>query len=280
MPANALGILFALTAAAVWGSGDFSGGLATRRHSPFQVLALSSLTGIVLLVGCALLWRETLPGAMSVLWSMLAGGAGAVGIAALYRALSMGQAATVAPITAVISAALPVFFGAVTEGLPAPQQMVGIVLAFGGIWLVSQPEQAEHAISQRGLFLAVLAGIGFGCFFILIAQVEDGKVFTPLVIARLVSLAAAALMLRLRGLSFVGPAANPVAIVAGVLDAGGNIFFLLAQQFTRLDIAAVLASLYPASTVILSALLLHERISRSQWIGVVICLGAIVLISL
>lgn len=280
MPYDALGILFALTAAAVWGSGDFSGGLATRRHSPFQVLALSSLTGLVLLVGCALLWRETPPSGMSMLWAVLAGGAGAVGIASLYRALSMAQAATVAPITAVISAALPVFFSAATEGLPAPLQMLGIVLAFGGIWLVSQPEQAEHALSQRGLLLAVLAGLGFGCFFILIAQVEDGKVFTPLVIARLVSLAAALLMARLRRLPILSPAANPTAILAGLLDAGGNIFFLMAQQFTRLDIAAVLASLYPASTVILAALLLHERISRSQGIGVVICLGAIVLISL
>lgn len=280
MPYDILGILFALTSAAVWGSGDFSGGLATRRHSPFQVLTLSSLVGIVLLVGCALLWRETLPGAMSMFWAVLAGGAGAVGIASLYRALSLEQAATVAPITAVISAALPVLFGALTEGLPAPLQILGIMLAFGGIWLVSQPEHAEHAISQRGLGLALLAGVGFGCFFILIAQVEDGKVFTPLVIARLISLLAAASMVRLRGLSFVGPRANPAAILAGVLDAGGNIFFLLAQQFTRLDIAAVLASLYPASTVLLAALILHERISRSQGIGVVICLGAIVLISL
>ena len=280
MPPDALGVLFALTAAAVWGSGDFSGGLATRRHGSFQVLALSSLTGIVILVAGALLWRETMPSGESILWAVLAGGAGAVGIASLYRALSLEQAATVAPLTAVISAALPVFFGVFTEGLLAPAQMLGIVLAFAGIWLVSQPAQVELALSQRGLVLACLAGLGFGCFFVLIAQVEDGKVFTPLVIARLVSLAAAMVMVRLRRLSFITPAANPIAILAGVLDAGGNIFFLLAQQFTRLDIAAVLASLYPASTVILAALLLQEKISRNQWIGVVICLGAVVLISI
>lgn len=280
MPPDALGVLFALTAAAVWGSGDFSGGLATRRHGSFQVLTLSSLTGIVILVVGALLWRETMPSGESILWAVLAGGAGAVGIASLYRALSLEQAATVAPLTAVISAALPVLFGVFTEGLLAPAQMLGIVLAFAGIWLVSQPAQVELALSQRGLVLACLAGLGFGCFFVLIAQVEDGKVFTPLVIARLVSLAAAMVMVRLRRLSFITPAANPVAILAGVLDAGGNIFFLLAQQFTRLDIAAVLASLYPASTVILAALLLQEKISRNQWIGVVICLGAVVLISI
>lgn len=280
MPPDALGVLFALTAAAVWGSGDFSGGLATRRHGSFQVLALSSLTGIVILVAGALLWRESMPSGESILWAVLAGGAGAVGIASLYRALSLEQAATVAPLTAVISAALPVLFGVFTEGLLAPAQMLGIVLAFAGIWLVSQPAQVELALSQRGLVLACLAGLGFGCFFVLIAQVEDGKVFTPLVIARLVSLAAAMVMVRLRRLSFITPAANPIAILAGVLDAGGNIFFLLAQQFTRLDIAAVLASLYPASTVILAALLLQEKISRNQWIGVVICLGAVVLISI
>jgi drug/metabolite transporter (DMT)-like permease len=279
MPPDAIGVLFALTAAAVWGSGDFSGGLATRRHGSFQVLALSSLTGIVILVAGALLWRESMPSSVTIGWAMLAGGAGAVGIASLYRALSLEQAATVAPLTAVVSAALPVFFGVFTEGLLAPTQMLGIVLAFGGIWLVSQPSQVDLALSRRGLVLACLAGFGFGCFFVLIAQVEDGKVFTPLVIARLVSLTAAVVMVRLRRLSFIGPVANPIAILAGVLDAGGNIFFLLAQQFTRLDIAAVLASLYPASTVILAALLLQEKISRNQWIGVVICLGAVVLIS-
>jgi drug/metabolite transporter (DMT)-like permease len=280
MPYDVLGILFALTAAAVWGSGDFSGGLATRRHSQFQVLALSSFTGMVILVGGALLWRETLPSATSLFWAMLAGGAGAVGIASLYRALATEQAAAVAPITAVIGAALPVLFSALVEGLPTLVQVTGFVLAFVGIWLVSQPEYAEQVVSQHGLLLAILAGVGFGSFFILIAQVEDGKIFTPLIIARLVSLAAALLMARLRQLPFLSPTANPTAILAGVLDAGGNIFFLLAQQFTRLDVAAVLSSLYPASTVILAALLLQERISRNQGLGVVICLGAIVLISL
>ncbi len=128
--------------------------------------------------------------------------------------------------------------------------------------------------------LACVAGIGFGSFFILIAQVEAGQVFTPLIMTRLVSLAVGVLMVRVRKLPLISPSANRVAFLAGILDAGGNVFFLLAQQFTRLDVAAVLASLYPASTVILASILLHERVSRSQGLGVVICLGAIVLISI
>ncbi len=151
MPDTLIGILLALTSAVVWGGGDFSGGFASRRHSQFQVLALSSFSGILILLAGALLRGEMLPSAASTFWAVLAGGAGAVGIASLYRALSTEQAATVAPITAVIGAALPVLFSGLTEGLPSSLQVIGFVVAFGGIWLVSQPATTDHAISQHGL---------------------------------------------------------------------------------------------------------------------------------
>ncbi len=273
-----IGIFFALTSAAVWGSGDFSGGLASRRCHPFQVLVMSSLSGMVILVVFAVLWRETLPPAASVFWAALAGLSGAVGVAALYRALSVGNAAAVAPLAAVVSAALPVVFGLFTEGLPGGLRLAGFGLALAGIWLVSRAS-AGGAAGRWGLGLALLAGAGFAGFFILIAQVGPGPVFTPLIVARAVSLGVALLLLAARRLPLPGPGANPVALLAGLLDAGGNVFYMLAQQYTRLDVAVVLASLYPAATVLLARLVLDERVSAGQWLGAGVCLAAIVLIA-
>ena len=279
LSANLLGIFLALTSALVWGSGDFSGGLATRRNHQFHVLALSTLSGIVVLLVFAGLWREALPSLRSDIYAMLAGVCGALGIAALYRALSLGNTAIVAPTAAVIGAALPVGFGILTAGMPAAPRLVGFVLAFLGIWLVSQSSTPRKVVLQRGFALACLAGISFGGFFILIAQVEAGKVFTPLVVSRCMEFATALVLLRLYRMPMPALNSNPTALLAGALDVGGNIFYLLAKQYTRLEVAAVLASLYPVTTVLLANLVLKEKVLPSQWLGVGVCLAAIALIT-
>lgn len=275
-----LGILFALTSAMVWGSGDFSGGLATRRNSQFQVLALSALSGLLLLVLFAALWGEAWPSARGFVWAGLAGAAGALGIAALYRGLSQGNAATVAPTAAVLGAVLPVVFGILLEGWPSLTRLAGFGLAIPGLGLVSMTSSPGGGPARQSFFLAVLAGVGFGGFFILIAQVEPGPVFTPLVVARSVALSIALLLLLARRTPLPALTANPIALLAGLLDAGGNIFYLLARQFTRLDVAAVLSSLYPAATVLLARLLLQETVSRPQALGALLCLLAAALIAL
>ncbi len=283
MPSTILGVFFALTSAVVWGSGDFSGGVATRRGSQYHVLALSALSGIVLLAALAAWQRETWPGPDGWVWAALGGVSGALGIACLYRALSMGHAASVAPTTAVISAALPVVVGALLAGLPAANQMAGFAVAVPGIWLVSASGPAGkggQGVSRPELVLAVLAGLGFGGFFVFIGQVARGYIYTPLVIARSLTLLTGLLLILGRRLPLPSLVSNPVALLAGVLDAGGNIFYVLARQYTRLDVAAVLSSLYPAATVLLAWLVLHEHISRRQWIGAALCVVAVALIAL
>ena len=280
MPATALGILFALTSAAVWGSGDFSGGFATRSSNQYHVLALSAFSGIVLLVALALIVREAWPSPAGWGWAALGGVSGALGIACLYRALSLGHAAAVAPTTAVISAVLPVVVGALLAGLPGASQLAGFAVAVPGLWLVSAPSQDGGRVSRVELLLAVAAGLGFGGFFVFIGQVEKGFVYTPLVIARSLTLATGLILIVSRRLPLPALASSPIALLAGVLDAGGNIFYVLARQYTRLDVAAVLSSLYPAATVLLAWLVLHERISRRQWIGAALCVAAVGLIAL
>ncbi len=280
LPSNLLGILFALTSAFVWGGGDFTGGYAARRSSQYHVLSLAAFSGLVVLVISAVVFRENFPSWAGMLWAMLAGVSGSVGMAALYRALSQERAASIAPTTAVIGAVIPVVYSAFAEGLPAPQKLAGFGLAFAGIWLVSAGSSAEGAATRRGFFLACLAGLGFGGFFTFLGLVDRGIILTPLIVARSFTLITGLILVRLNRLPFPSIRANPPALLAGLLDAGGNLFYILARQYTRLDIAAVLASLYPASTVFLATLIFKESVSRRQGLGVLICLAAIVLITL
>lgn len=273
------GNVLALASAFVWGSGDFSGGLATRRANQFQVLAVSALAGVVALVGLAV-WRgEPVPSGPGALWAFGAGFAGALGIACLYQALSQGQAANVAPTAAVVGVALPVLYGALTEGWPGWGRVTGFAVAVLGIWLVSRSTEPHDHTARRSLWLALLAGLGFGGFFILIARVEEGLVFTPLIFSRSASLLVALALMGLRRVPLPTLAASPVAILAGLLDTAGNVLYLAAKQFTRLDVAVVLSSLYPVSTVMLAWLLLKQKIGAQQWLGAGLCIAAVVLIT-
>ncbi len=278
MPLDVLGIIFAIISAATWGGGDFSGGQAARRSHQFQVLLLAAGSGMVVLLISAMVRGESLPDGRSMLWGAAAGAAGALGMAALYRALSRGNTASVAPTSAITCAILPVFFGLFTAGLPKPAQLVGFALAFVGIWLLSRsPSRGEKAFKE-GMLQAFVSGIGFGGFFIFMAQVGKGQVFAPILVARSVTLIIALIMLRLNHLPTPRLTSNPMAVLAGVLDTGGNVFYLLATQFTRLDIAALLSSFYPASTVMLAGLVLKEKIAPAQWAGMAACLLALILI--
>jgi|KBSSwiStaDraftv2_1062776.scaffolds.fasta_scaffold294426_1 drug/metabolite transporter (DMT)-like permease len=231
-----------------------------------------------MLVVCGAVRHETVPPFSSLAWAAAAGLSGAGGIAALYRGLAIGSAAIVAPTAAVITAALPVVFSGLTAGLPRASQLAGFVVAMGGIWLVARTSESSRS-SNDGLRLAVIAGVGFGGFLILIAQVHSELVFLPLAVTRATTLVAAVVLLLVRGVTIPAVTANPIALVAGVLDAGGNVLFLFARQYTRLDVAAVLSSFYPVATVVLSRIVLNERVTASQWVGAVVCLAAVALIT-
>jgi drug/metabolite transporter (DMT)-like permease len=242
------------------------------------VLAIGHFVGLLLLIGLALLWGEALPANADLAWGLAAGMAGVVGIAALYRALAIGRMGLVAPVSAVITAALPTLFGMITEGLPSALTLGGFGLALLGVWLVAGAGGAEGG--RAGLGLALLAGCGFGVFFVLVDRAGASAVFWPLAAARCGSLVLV-LPFALARRQLARPELRLLATVllAGALDVAGNAFFVLATQSGRLDIAAILSSMYPASTVLLAALLLGERITRPQVAGIGAVLAAIVLIA-
>jgi drug/metabolite transporter (DMT)-like permease len=276
---SSLGVGCGLLAALSWGSSDFSGGVASRRISSFQALILGTVAALVVLVSCAWLYGESFPVMKDTLWAFAAGSLGALGIAALYHGLATGSAAVVAPSSAVVGALFPVVLGTFLEGPPGGKTYAGFVLGGLGIWFVARTAVNGNGLGWKGLGAGLAAGVGFGSYFVCIAQADSAGLFAPLVVAKAASLLVGLVMVALLRQGIPSPAKSPVALLAGVLDAGGNVFYMLAQQYSRLDVAAVLTSMYPAATVVLAAVLLKERVAGFQWLGVALCLGAVSLIA-
>lgn len=280
MSTELLAIFSGLASAAAWGAGDFSGGLASRRTNVYVVVTVSQVIGGVLLALMGWLLREPMPTRADMLWSAAAGILGAAGLLGLYHGLATGRMCIVAPVTAVVSGLLPVTVGLTLEGLPGTPQLTGFALALPAMWLVSRPEGAGQGWHWRELIIPVLSGLGLGSFIILISQVSEGSLFWPLVAARISSLlllGAAVLLLR----QWQRPAKSqlPLIALAGLFDMGGNAFYVLTAQLSRLDVASILTSLYPASTLFLAWLILKERLTRPQGVGVVLALTAVLLIA-
>lgn len=268
-----------LGAAGIWGGADFAGGIATKRASVFRVVAGAQICGLVFMLALAGLSREPIPPHSSLYWGIVAGLADAFGVTALYQGLARGRMGMVAPVASVITAILPVLVGLGTEGLPGRLQLAGFALAVVSIWLIARPD--GDIDSRRGLGLAVLAGVMFGVLLISGRQAGlHGGVFWPLVAARTAS---SVLMFGIVAFSAsdsrsIRGALVPI-VLSGVLDSGANALFIAATRHGRLDVAAVLSSLYPASTVILARVVLKEKISAMQSVGIVGALAAVALIS-
>lgn len=274
-----LAITYGLGSAATWGAGDFSGGLATKRGNAFTVIFFSQIVGVAMLISLAAMFGEKLPGFEDLFMGGLAGIAGLLGLVALYRGLSKGRMSIVAPVSAVVTAIIPVVFASFAEELPEPAQLMGFVVAVAAMWVLSSSDKTMK-IEIRELRLPIVAGTGFGLFFILIDSAGGEAVYWPLIAARVASISFVTAMMLVRGrIEMPSKSQLPFIAVTGIFDVLGNVFFVLAAQSGRLDISAVLASLYPAATVLLAWLILKERLMRHQWFGVAAAFFALVLIA-
>jgi drug/metabolite transporter (DMT)-like permease len=280
MSPEVLAVTYGLGSAIVWGVGDFSGGVATRRNSVFAVILFSQLAGVALLAVLALAFKAALPPLSHLLLGALAGLCGFFGLVAFYQALARGRMGIVAPLSAVLAAAVPMAFAAWTQGLPEKLRLLGLGIAVLSIWLLACSGTADR-IRPWELRLSIAAGLGFALFFILMDRAAShGSLLWPLVAARGASIALmAALCLARRQIEVPGARQFPVIVLAGLMDVGGNALFVLATQNGRLDISAALASLYPAATVFLAWGVLKEKILPLQWLGVGAAVVATVLIA-
>lgn len=275
---GSLAILYGLLSAISWGAGDFSGGLAAKRTNVYSVVVHAEWIGALGLVAAALVFGEPIPSGTAMAWGAIAGIAGGIGLTALYAGLARGRMGIIAPFSAVLAAALPVLLAALTEGTPSLVTLLGFALALAAVWLLARPDTAGFRLHDFGL--PVVAGLGFGLFFIGVHRAGNEAVFWPLVAARLTALVVILVIALVQRQPLVPPRSTVALIaLAGLLDAGGNLFFAQAARTGRLDVAAVLASLYSATTVLLAWLFLGERVDRAQAVGLLAAFAAIVLIS-
>jgi drug/metabolite transporter (DMT)-like permease len=278
-----LGVLYGLLSALVWGAGDFTGGIASRRTGAMRAVFFGEIAGIALLLLAAVGSRDSFPEAANVMRAALAGALGSLGLVLLYHALAIGSMSIAAPVSALTAAILPVVVGTFTDGLPDGLTLMGFAFALMAVWFVSQSKEGPRNILAHisDLRLPLLAGVGFGCFFVLMHSASQHSALWPMVISRGGGLAIIGLVMLLRREPLrVAGNAWPVIGLNGALDVGGNLFYILAGQVGRMDVSAVLSSLYPGGTVILAGLILKERLSRTQWIGIAAALMAIVLFTL
>jgi drug/metabolite transporter (DMT)-like permease len=277
-----LSIINGLLSALSWGAGDFAGGLATRKLGPYRAVFYCDLLGLLLLLLVNAFYREAMPSTSAMMLAGLAGMCGSVGLMTLYYSMAHGQMSIAAPVSALFAAALPIIVGAIIQGLPTFVQFIGFGLALLAVWLISQGDTLNRLPLDRlsDLRLPILAGLGFGSYFIIMhyATVGISSTVWPMIASRFAATFMLFALVLLRRESFsVQRDAWGVVMVNATLDVGGNLFYLLALQSGRLDISAILSSLYPGATVILAWIFLKERITWSQWAGILTALLAIAL---
>ena len=274
-------VTLALASAAFYGAADFLGGMASKRADAVVVTFVAQAAGLVLLALLMPVLPSSAPLPADYVWGAVAGLAGSAGVALLYRALAIGTMSIVAPITAVCAAAVPVIVALALGERPGVRAGVGIVLAALAIVLLSRMESVESAPrrTQPAVSLAFVSGVAVGRFFLCLAQTSDDAGLWPLIVGRSVSVPLFGVMAMTTGRSLrVEARVTRTAAGCGTVDMLANALYLVATRYGPLSLVATLASLYPASTVLLARVTLGERLSRSQALGVASALVAVVLI--
>ena len=286
-------VALALGASLTWGFADFFGPLKGRTLGVLRVLVyvqLGGLLGIALMVAV----RGKGPEGVAALLAIPAAASGTIGLYAYYRGMQVGAMSIVAPIAG-ISAAVPVAFGIATGDRPSTWQLLGIASALGGVFLAAREPAAERPVRSGpvdrenrrsrsrfapGVGLALLAAVGFGCYFPPMHVAGDADFWWASLIFRLTStsviLATAAIK---RPSLAIAPRQFPVLALIGVGDMLGNFFYAASSTSGLVSVTSVLASLFPIVTVVLARLVLREQVARSQEAGIVLTLAGVALIS-
>ena len=287
--------LLALLAAALWGGGDFSGGMGVKHAggtmgSALRVVLLSHAMSFSVLLAVALLRGDTFPHGAPLWWGVGAGVTAGISLTCFYVALSRGAMGASAALSGLLAAAIPAVVSGVVEGSPGLLRMAGFAVAGVAIWMIAAGPNAEATSADKGTFwLAMAGGVGFGVYFVALKLAGTTGVIWPLATARMGSLVTCSLLLAgmaLRRGVESGPRArlSPTVVkwvaATALLDTSGNLLFIAATRAGRLDVASVLASLYPASTILMAAWMLRERPTRRQGLGMAAAAVAVVMITL
>ncbi len=280
--------ILALSAAAIYGTADFFGGVAARRSSPLTVTLLAHVVGLVLLAAALPFLPAAHVSALDLAYGAGAGVIGAGGLILFYRALATGTMSVVAPVAALFGAALPVAVGLGMGEQLSASALAGIAIALAAVGLVSREEQlpsTHHPVARsranHPTLLAATAGLCFGAFFVALSRTSPSAGLWPLLSARVMSVALLGSVTVGWGRSWrPGPGSRRMIIGAGVGDMVANVLYLLAVRRGLVSLVAVIVALYPAATVLLAQVVLGERLRRVQVVGLGLAASAAVLLAL
>lgn len=280
-----MAIVLAALSALFYGTADFSGGFASRRNSISAVLIWSQVAGLLLVVLFSLVDRSGVAAYRDLAWGVVAGIGGMGGLAFLYRGLTRGYVSIVSPLAAVLGAAVPVFFGVLAGEAITTLAGTGIAVSLPAIGLMSwngagAPTHRDPVRRRASWIDGALSGILFGLFFVAISMPGENAGMWPLVAARFTSITVmwiGATIFRRRRVISTG---HGVVLLAGILDMAANIAFVLALRDGLLAIVTMIASAYPAQTVLLSRVILGEKVGVIRTVGIVLALVGIALMSI
>jgi drug/metabolite transporter (DMT)-like permease len=274
--------VLALLGAMSWGTGDFFGGLASRRAHVLTVLVVSQAVGLVGVAAWALASGDAPPGIGDMLPAAGAGAAGAAGLAALYRGMAIGAMGIVAPISAV-SPAVPLGVDLLRGDAPAGIQWAGIATALAGVVLLAREPSgsAGGAGLAAGVSLALVAALGFGLFVVGLDAASDGGATWAVVVARTSSTVLALCAVLVVSAPVRPPRSLLPALAAvGLFDTTANALVAVATTYGSAGIVAVLSALYPLTTIVLARIFLAERLDRHRRVGGVLALAGAALVAL
>jgi drug/metabolite transporter (DMT)-like permease len=272
------GIAAGLLSALSFGAGDFAGAVAARRAGALVVVAGAHLVGLLaLLVGLAIV-RPPMPDAGSAAIGVAAGVAGAVGLAALYRGMSLGSMGLVTALSGAGSLAIPLVAGLALGASVTPVQLVGVGCAAGAAAAAGGASRDE--VGRRALLLAAAAAIGFGTWYVLLdVAARGGDPLWALVLSRATSATLTASTAAAFGRFDRARFPTRIVVAAGILDVGGNALYVVARDLIPIGLAAALTGLYPIVTMVCARVILGERLPRLGQVGVGLAILGIVLIS-
>ena len=278
-----MAVFLGLAVAATYGAADFCGGLASKRAAAWSVALGAQYVGFAGIGLLLLIDGAPIAPGRDLLLGAVASCAGVLGVGLLYFGLARGPMGVVAPITAVGSAIVPVVWGLAQGERPGSAALAGVVVALCAVVLISHTAGGEDDPARPAratLIAAVGAGLAFGTFFVVLSHAGDDSGFWPIFSGRMASTTVLLLVLTVLRRPLLPRGAAPVVVVlAGLFDVAANALFLLATREGLLSLVSVLASLYPATTVILARGVLHERLQRHQLVGLAAALGGVALIT-
>jgi drug/metabolite transporter (DMT)-like permease len=292
-----------VAAAAVWGGGDFSGGMGVKAAGgstagALRVVVIAHASSLAVLLAILLFEHAPFPHGAPMVWGLVAGVTAGVSLTAFYIALARGAMGASAAVSGLLAAAIPAAVSSGIEGVPGGLRLAGFALALAAIWMIAAGPSPEATQTVDGsaprdsprvtMALAIVGGVGFGIYFVALRLANPLGVLEPVALARMGSLLTCVLLLMAAMVRGRGGSATAMrltrsavgwALGVALLDTGGNLLYIAATRAGRLDIAAVLASLYPAATILLAAWHLHERPTRRQVAGMTIAAAAVVMVT-